>query len=308
MENDNVDNFSETSRQNGILSKLFHRKYRIVIVIFLLITIASIWLPVTNSRKNNAEQSLTGLVHYWPMDEGNAKIINDIISGKNGDIYGAAWTDGISGSALSFNGISDYVALPANNPKWLPRRNFTVSVWVYFERDPYYPTNEMILDLNYSNSDYSEKEIGYNIIFHALSIPRKLTFQMHTISATDEDLPSDLSIVPEKWYYVTIVRDETIQSIYINGKLIAWKYCSPYPVKFYDAQNGYDDDKLNVGRFTTTLGSPRYYFKGKIDEISLFDSALSAGSIKKIYDNYLSKSHNPLMIDPNKSDIKRGNE
>lgn len=280
--------------------KQYHRKYIIAAAVFLLLIIMALdYIFLTRGQKSD----ITSLVYYWPIDEGQGNIINDIISGKTGSIYGATWTAGITGQALIFDGVDDYVSLSANNPKWLPKNNFTVSIWVYFERDSNYPANEMILDLNYSNSDYSTKEIGCNIIFHALSIPRKLTFQMHTISTTDEDLASDLTIVPDQWYHITIVRNDIHQSLYVNGKLSARRFCSPEPVKFYDVQHGYDDDKVNVGRFTTTLGSPRYYFKGKIDEISIFDGAMSASRIKKIYNNYLNRIPNPLMGDPNNSDF-----
>ena len=47
------------------------------------------------------------------MDEGSGNIIYDSSgNGNNGTIYGATWTDGISGTALTFNGVDDYVEVP----------------------------------------------------------------------------------------------------------------------------------------------------------------------------------------------------
>lgn len=55
----------------------------------------------------------TGISGMWHFDEGSGSIAHDSSgNGNNGTIYDATWTSGISGSALSFDGIDDYVEIP----------------------------------------------------------------------------------------------------------------------------------------------------------------------------------------------------
>lgn len=54
---------------------------------------------------------------FYNFDEGSGVIATDSSgNGNNGAINGAIWTTGISGSALSFDGIDDFVDLgnPSN--------------------------------------------------------------------------------------------------------------------------------------------------------------------------------------------------
>lgn len=46
---------------------------------------------------------------------------------------------------------------------------------------------------------------------------------------------------------------------------------------------GYDDDKVNVGRYTTKGGVPRGHFKGVLDELVLFSRGLTAQEVLHLY-------------------------
>ena len=53
-----------------------------------------------------------GLVAEWHFDEGAGSVLADSSgNGNDGAIYGATWTEGVSGSALSFDGNGDYVEI-----------------------------------------------------------------------------------------------------------------------------------------------------------------------------------------------------
>ena len=55
-------------------------------------------------------QKDTGLIAEWRFDEGSGNIMKDSSSnGNDGTVHGAAFVDGISGYALNFDGIDDYV-------------------------------------------------------------------------------------------------------------------------------------------------------------------------------------------------------
>ncbi len=121
------------------------------------ITEVRIWNRVRSADEIQADMhhrltgNETGLVGYWPLNEGDGTIVLDKTANeKHGTIYGAAqWvTDSelqleppppettpeanylmFQDSVLSFDGINDYVELP---PASLPTGNqITVSFWTY---------------------------------------------------------------------------------------------------------------------------------------------------------------------------------
>ncbi|MHC4621097.1 MAG: LamG domain-containing protein [Planctomycetota bacterium] len=181
-------------------------------------------------------------------------------------------------AALRFDGVDDYVALPGNDPVWLPEYDFTLSAWVYFEREPG-SAHEVILDLNCGASSHLNNRLGY-IVQLTLAYDGKLSFGMYTTSST-EVVSTDEALVKDTWYHIVAIRDGTTQAIYIDGHLDASTTCLADPVDFV---GGYDDDKVNIGRYTTLPGQPRYHFQGMIEDVAIYERALSASEIWEVYE------------------------
>jgi len=72
-----------------------------------------------------AGAAVSGLVAEWHFD-GNAQDTSG--SGNNGTINGATFVQGISGQALSFDGVDDMVVVP-HSPS-LSLDKYTVEAWV----------------------------------------------------------------------------------------------------------------------------------------------------------------------------------
>ncbi|HNS21500.1 MAG TPA: hypothetical protein PKH24_13435 [Sedimentisphaerales bacterium] len=231
-------------------------------------------------------------VHLWTFDESEGTLVNDATGGRDGLVHGATWADGQIGSGLRFDGLDDYVSLPDNDPVWLPVNDFTIAFWVCFERDrgSSIADNEVLVDFNAGSSSDPENELGY-VVFRRGDTGR-FEFQMATMRNTDEDLPSQVIPVKNRWYHVVAVRQGTLQRIYIDGRMDAWRVCSATSIDFV---GGYDDNHINVGRYTTTIGSPRAHFKGMLDELMLADRALSSEEVRRLYDE-ASASH-ALYVD-----------
>ena len=67
---------------------------------------------------------------WWLFDEGSGSVAKDSGGyGNDGTIYGATWTDGKYGSALSFDGTGDYVEVLANSSLF-PSGAITIELWV----------------------------------------------------------------------------------------------------------------------------------------------------------------------------------
>ena len=220
----------------------------------------------------------SGLAAHWKFDEGEGDIAYDSVGANDGNVYGAQWTTGKIDGALDFDGANDYVALPDNDPVWLPQYNFALSVWVYFEREPASAPQPTILDFNFGESGTTANELGYKVGISPIA--EKLVFAMTTTTNPDENLFLDDVLVANRWYHIVAVRDGTTQAIYIDGQLSADRTCSPDPIDFV---GGYDDDKVNIGRSTTDPGDPRFHLKGKIDDVRIYDRALSTEEIEQLY-------------------------
>jgi hypothetical protein len=221
-----------------------------------------------------------GSVHLWTFDDSGGTQAADVVGERPGTVHGAQAAPGRLGGALRFDGFDDFVALPDNKPVWLPTRDFTISLWVSFERDKGFTVaeSEVLFDGNHGASSDPSRQLGYNV--QRRGDPGKIAFQITTLRNADEDLYSQTVPAQDKWYHIVAVRQGTMQRIYLDGELDAWRVCSSSPVDF---EGGYDDDRVSVGRYTTNTGSPRYHFKGMLDEVAIFDWALSGAEVRQLY-------------------------
>jgi hypothetical protein len=220
--------------------------------------------------------------YLWQFEEGAGVITSDSTGSRHGSIYGAQWTTGRVGGALAFDGVDDYVALPSNDPVWLPENDFAVAFWVYFDRGDalqFVSTNEIVVDLNFVRSSTSPNNQGINV--QRRSGSRQLLFQMTTTSNPVEDLYTKGAFDKGRWHYIVAVRNGTLQHLYVNGELDTSRDCSSSPIDYTGAL---DDDRVNLGTYST-LGRTAGFFQGKLDEVALYYRGLSAAEIRQLYNS-----------------------
>jgi len=215
-------------------------------------------------------------VSHWKFDEGEGSIAYDSVGDNHGTIYGAQWTSGQINGALLFDGVNDYVGLPNNSPIWLPQNDFTVAAWVYFDRDPT-TVHDFVLDLQYMFSTNHSVNTGYCIFRNCVN--GKAGFDMIT-ATSDSGLRSEDGMVKNRWYHLVGVRSGTTQAIYMDGQLNASRTCSGDPIKFVGSGSDY---KVNFGKISDVETPGAYYLDGTIDDVRIYDRALSAEEIQELY-------------------------
>ncbi|MGG9961758.1 LamG-like jellyroll fold domain-containing protein [Ferruginibacter sp. SUN106] len=201
-------------------------------------------------------------VAYYPFS-GNA---NDAIGTLNGTVNGASLTTdrfGNANSAYSFDGVNDaisFTALPMNNTD-----NFTLIAWVNPALfDPANQFNKMIISLGPGNNGYnmgmgnnsgsgSGNELGglYNLVtwLHSGSF-------FSTVNT---------------WYHVALVRENGVTKFYMNAVLAPNTNSStPFAPTTAFQIGGQDFD-------------PAHYWNGKIDEVKIYNVALTAVQIQQEY-------------------------
>ncbi len=89
----------------------------------------------TEGATGTAATSVTvndiGLVACWRFDEGTGTAAADDAGTSNGTLVGAGWGAGVSGSAVNFNGTSDYVSIDNTPALDITGTAITLSAWIY---------------------------------------------------------------------------------------------------------------------------------------------------------------------------------
>ncbi len=213
-----------------------------------------------------------GLVGWWPGN-GNA---NDMASGNNGILQGGA-TAGAVGEvdqAFSLDGTNGYVQIP-DSPTLRPT-NLTLGAWVRFRSldsagsggspagDQY-----IVFKQNTRSGDFE----GFDLSKTRLAVGDVVRFVVTSGSGQVVDLYSQTLVNAGVWYHVAGVRGPNFVQLYVNGRLESEAGVSfpqnygALPLYFGTSGQPYWDHKLN----------------GVLDEISLYNRALSAGEIGALY-------------------------
>src|SRR5262249_316266 len=203
--------------------------------------------------------SLSGLVGYWKFDEGSGTTTADASgNGNNGTLVnGPLWTAGRVGNSLFFDGIDDNVTVLDSNSLDLSS-SFTLSAWV----NPVSTFTDFrsIFAKNYSYYLYASVA-GYCGNGSPLGGFSGATNQIVC-------QPSPLPI--NTWTHLAVTYNGSALTLYPNGVAVATSAFS---------------GALSPTTGTLQIGASQFgeYFKGLIDEVRIYNTALSATEIQTIY-------------------------
>jgi hypothetical protein len=222
-------------------------------------------MAVATSVNVTVSNPPSGLLASYSFNAGSGTTTVDS-SGHNltGTIHGATWTTGGKyGNALSFNGTSNYVDL--GNPTSLKATgSMTWAAWVKATSTPTADGN-IVAKQNTSSGWQMKTSPGTGSQTFAVAV-----------SGTSGIVQRNSNTVRSlnTWYHVAGVYDATTRSldIYINGVLDDGVLLGTIPTK-----QTIPNVNVNIGRRSNGL-----YFPGIIDEVQIFNRALSAAEIQTI--------------------------
>jgi hypothetical protein len=197
-----------------------------------------------------------GLVSWWP-GEGDAQ---DIWDSNNGTLVnGAAFGPGMVGQAFSLDGVDDYVDV-ANSASLKPQQ-VTLEAWI---NPSHTGGNKTIVT---KAGPVFSAQTGYT--FRQRDLNNKFWFAVGTDG--DEDFAeSTTTFVAGQWYYLVGTYDGTQLRLFVNGVL---ETSTP------SSRIINSDSPLTIGRSS----SANEYFEGLVDEVSVYNRALTADEIAAIY-------------------------
>jgi len=236
------------------------------ILVIAIIAILSVSLVAFLQTNKGAQAALVdphpGLVAWWRLDEVTGLVANDASGyGNNGAISGVAtWGTGMHEGALSFDGSSTYVDVPSASSLF-PSSAVTIEFWA------------KIASANINNNGYmgfvatSSRTNGLQVIKNYGS--GHILFESPGVGS----LMSNIALTPDAWNLVTCVLvSGSSATIYINGQQHGSNSGWVLPSTVMDHW---------IGR--AAQGTTNPYLNGAMDEVRIYNRALSASEILADY-------------------------
>lgn len=225
--------------------------------------------PPAGTPLNPNNPLIKGLVGYWPFLEGRGtKTIHDLSGKKNHGTIGGnpQWTAGKYGSCLDFDGGGDYVDMGVTDGIFTESDPVTISVWIN-------PSS-------FGDNDQGriiDRATGWYGPYFRVNSYNNLIFQVD--GSTDLQAVSvDDCIVLNTWQHVVATWDGTTNCagvfLYVNSIDVT-----------SSRQNGVSlvDNSSAALRIGSMANVAAREFDGQIDNVMIFDRALSAAEIKSLY-------------------------
>ena len=208
------------------------------------------------------------LVGYWNTNEESGSIVHDSSgNGFNGTLSSIAptWAAGKYGNALNFSGSNQFVDL-GKSPLLNPTSALTLSVWVNLSSSPN----------GYQRILTRRDGSGVNVSCYSLELSASGLKPVFWVSDgnTIHSVTSNTSLQPNRFYHIVAVYDGSNGLIYVDGKLDSVSSFGNFPINTVSTNTYLARDK---GGYTSI------FFKGVVDDIRIYNRALSANDVASLY-------------------------
>ncbi len=206
----------------------------------------------------SAEGSDANLIAYWAFDEGSGAITYDSAGDNDGTIYGPNWTTGQIDGALEFDGVDDYVSF-GTGPAITGTGPFSVLAWVQTGNTEAQPVLTQRSEGSATGSYGVAVLADGRVQFHTYNGGYGLLFQ------------SDVTVNDGLWHHVAAVRtNSTDGEIYVDGSAVG---SGSGPAR------SLNNVQVWIGRVFTGPS----YFDGVIDDVRVYERALSGEEVEQLY-------------------------
>lgn len=203
-----------------------------------------------------------GLVLYYTFDADEGGRVTDMSGcGNDGKVLGATFTNqGQEGGAMSFNGNREAVVI--GSPTNLQVQDFTIMAWI--KRGDLNAVTRYGIDAN-------GLIFGYGLAGYGLGLHPNGNAFLTKISV--DSVGADFEIHDEVFHHLVVTKQGSRVVFYLDGVA--------HPAPDYDADFEFNTDASVGGRIDNLTNT----FLGVIDDIAVFNRALSGDEVKSIYDS-----------------------
>ena len=218
-------------------------------------------LAVGNNLSLSPIFNTSGLVGYWKFDEGNGTTAGDSSGyGNTGTLLPSGseptWTSGKVGEALSFDGVDDYVGVSQ-----VLTTEMTASAWVKltdFTKTP----NMLINAYSHQTLAISPNRDGSGVIY--IYIGNGTEWLCAPCITGSKNMKENV------WHHVIFTSDGTKSILYLDSVNIGSSDYVPSGFGSY----------FRIGRGAADITE---YLRGLIDEVRIYNRALSAAEVSALY-------------------------
>ena len=221
--------------------------------------------------ESNPPPQPSGLIAHYPFN-GNAE--DESGNQNHGVVFGASLTEdryGNPNSAFYFDGVDDYIEI-ADDELLDLTAPFSIVTWV---KTPFTPNEKVIIGKG--------EELPYTI---GIRLDR-YWFKTGNVSQSFINM-SSTTVPNDSWKLLVGTYDGSTMRFYVDGILEAEEPLT--------AQLANDNNPLNIGRRPLNIGSS--YVEGKIDDIRIYDNALSTQEISELYQSEKPEGQNLVAYLP----------
>ena len=208
-----------------------------------------------------------GIIAWWPFND-TSDTIMDIVGGNSGEfVNGAAYSEGIVGRAVQFDGINDFIEVPDSDLWAFDDNDFTIELWANFDA-PGSGSVGQPGDIFIGND---EGLFTQNKWFFALG-GGVLNFHINGPGITGNKFFPQVPFSPVvgQWYHLAVIRNGDTYTIFINGE---------------PKGSATDTNVIPNPNAPLTIGQAEGlgFMNGRLDEITIYNRALTNDEVSKIF-------------------------
>jgi hypothetical protein len=231
--------------------------------------LASQWLNCANPLDLSCSPFTfdKNLIAAYSFDEGQGAIVLDQSGNHNDGLANndPTWIPGVRGSAMNFDGVDDFVALPFGADRQFPK-GISIQAWI--------KTSET----NSGGIVVSRNEWNYIALATGPLNQDNLDLQMpgfNLFNAQDDYkvINGPTAINDGMWHHLVGTFDNSMVTIYVDGM----KYSTAATGAIHTSAN------FEIGRDNIKLWEQGRWFEGAIDEVRIYDRALSDLEVRVLY-------------------------
>lgn len=223
----------------------------------------------------------TGLVGYWSFDEGSGTKAEDFSpDGTNtGTLTNSpTWVDGKVGKALSFDGTNQYVTMGNTND--ISTGDFTIAFWM--NPDNVSQMRHMVSKRE-NGGYYRQYQVSTGYVQNGFPVNGKQVSFFGHDGSNHQSIRTTNDVIDGAWHHVTVTRTSSGILIYIDGVSVS--------VTIEHAGIS-SENFTNSANFNIGYDNGSNYYKGLLDEVRVYNRALSGTEITNLYQTSAKASMN----------------